>query len=68
MVLESKFALAWHAVKAWYDRNFTLYGLVSTCLIVFKTIPDTLGRTDFWSPKLRWFWWHIAYTHSTISP
>lgn len=39
-------------IRDWYDKNFTIKGLLSFVVMLYCAIPDWQSRTDFWSKQL----------------
>jgi hypothetical protein len=52
--------------RAWFNRNFTFKGLILFLIFIAKTIPDLVGRKEFWSTHVASVW-KILWDHSTIS-
>jgi hypothetical protein len=42
----------WDVVADWFDRNFTIKGLIGLLLWLIIQIPDWLSRHEFWKGKV----------------
>lgn len=42
------------AIRDWFDRNFTLKGLVALVVLIFCGVPDWKSRGEYWEQVLHW--------------
>jgi hypothetical protein len=40
------------AIRSWFEKNFTVKGLLAFAFFLYSVIPDSIARHDFWAQQM----------------